>query len=150
MMDVMTNNKNRTVPDIRHIMFKNGGNLGESGCVNWMFEKKGTITLPNEGIEEDVVLETLLELGADDFESGNDIIEITTSPGAFDDISIGLEKEGYEIEGEVGLTPINSVNVSGNDAKQLLQLLEKLEDHEDVQKVYSNFDLDASEISTLI
>ena len=150
MMDVMTNNKNRTVPDIRHIMSKNGGNLGESGCVNWMFEKKGTITLSNEGIEEDVVLETLLELGADDFESGNDIIEITTSPEAFDDISIGLEKEGYEIEGEVGLTPINSVNVSGNDAKQLLQLLEKLEDHEDVQKVYSNFDLDASEISTLI
>ena len=144
MMDVMTNNKNCTVPDIRHIMSKNGGNLGESGCINWMFEKKGTITLSNEGIEEDVVLETLLELGADDFESGNDIIEITTSPEAFDDISIGLEKEGYEIEGEVGLTPINSVNVSGNDAKQLLQLLEKLEDHEDVQKVYSNFDLDAS------
>jgi len=91
-----------------------------------------------------------LELGADDFESENDVIEITTSQEAFGDVSSGLEKEGFEIEGEVGLTPINSVNVSGNDAKQLLLLLEKLEDHEDIQKVYSNFDLDESEMGFLL
>jgi len=150
MMEVMTDNKNRTVPDIRHIMSKNGGNLGESGCVNWMFEKKGTITLDKKGVDEDAVLEKSLELGADDFESGNDIIEITTSPEAFGDVSNGLEKEGYEIEGEVGLTPINSVNVSGKDAQQLLQLLEKLEENEDIQKVYSNFDLDESELGSLL
>ena len=134
MMEVMTDNKNRTVPDIRHIMSKNGGNLGESGCVNWMFEKKGTIILPKAGIDEDAVLEKSLELGADDFESDNDIIEITTSPEAFGDVSSGLEKEGFEIEGELGLTPLNTISVFGNDAKQLLQLLEKLEDHEDIQK----------------
>lgn len=150
MMEVMTDNKNRTVPDIRYIMSKNGGNLGESGCVNWMFEKKGTITLDKKGVDEDAVLEKSLELGADDFESGNDIIEITTSPEAFGDVSNGLEKEGYEIEGEVGLTPINSVNVSGKDAQQLLQLLEKLEENEDIQKVYSNFDLDESELGSLL
>ena len=150
MMEVMTDNKNRTIPDIRHIMSKNGGNLGESGCVNWMFEKKGTITLANEGIDEDTVLEKSLELGADDFESDNDIIEITTSPETFGEISSGLEKEGFEIEGEVGLTPVNFVNISGNDAKQLLQLLEKLESHEDIQKVYSNFDLDESEIGSIL
>ena len=150
MMEVMTDNKNRTVPDIRHIMSKNGGNLGESGCVNWMFEKKGTITLDKKGVDEDAVLEKSLELGADDFESDNDIIEITTSPEAFGDVSNGLEKEGYEIEGEVGLTPINSVNVSGKDAQQLLQLLEKLEENEDIQKVYSNFDLDESELGSLL
>ena len=150
MMEVMTDNKNRTVPDIRHIMSKNGGNLGESGCVNWMFEKKGTITLIKEGVDENFVLEKSLELGADDFESENDVIEITTSPEAFGDISNGLEKEGFEIEGEVGLIPINSINVRGNDAQQLLQLLEKLEDHEDIQKVYSNFDLDESEIGSLL
>ena len=132
MMEVMTDNKNRTVPDIRHIMSKNGGNLGESGCVNWMFEKKGTITLDKKGVDEDAVLEKSLELGADDFESDNDVIEITTSPEAFGDVSNGLEKEGYEIEGEVGLTPINSVNVSGKDAQQLLQLLEKLEENEEI------------------
>ena len=150
MMEVMTDNKNRTVPDIRHIMSKNGGNLGESGCVNWMFEKKGTITLAKEGIDEDTVLEKTLELGADDFESDNDIIEITTSPESFGEISSGLEKEGFEIEGEVGLTPVNSVNISGNDFKQLLQLLEKLENHEDIQKVYSNFNLDESEVESLL
>jgi len=150
MMEVMTDNKNRTVPDIRHIMSKNGGNLGESGCVNWMFEKKGTITLAKEGIDEDTVLEKSLELGADDFESDNDIIEITTSPETFGEISSGLEKEGFEIEGEVGLAPVNSVNISGNDFKQLLQLLEKLENHEDIQKVYSNFNLDESEVESLL
>ena len=150
MMEVMTDNKNRTVPDIRHIMSKNGGNLGESGCVNWMFEKKGTITLNKMGVDEDIVLEKSLELGADDFGSDNDVIEITTSPELFGDISDGLEKEGYEIEGELGLSPINSVNVSGADAKQLLQLLEKLEENEDIQKVYSNFDLDESELGSLL
>jgi len=150
MMEVMTDNKNRTVPDIRHIMSKNGGNLGESGCVNWMFEKKGTITLNKMGVDEDIVLEKSLELGADDFGSDNDVIEITTSPELFGYVSDGLEKEGYEIEGEVGLSPINSVNVSGADAKQLLQLLEKLEENEDIQKVYSNFDLDESELGSLL
>ena len=150
MMEVMTDNKNRTVPDIRHIMSKNGGNLGESGCVNWMFEKKGTITLNKIGVDEDIVLEKSLELGADDFGSDNDVIEITTSPELFGDVSDGLEKEGYEIEGEVGLSPINSVNVSGADAKHLLQLLEKLEENEDIQKVYSNFDLDESELASLL
>ena len=150
MMEVMTDNKNRTVPDIRHIMSKNGGNIGESGCVNWMFEKKGTITLNKRSVDEDVVLEKSLELGADDFGSDNDVIEITTSPELFGDVSDGLEKEGYEIEGEVGLSPINSVNVSGADAKQLLQLLEKLEENEDIQKVYSNFDLDESELGSLL
>ena len=150
MMEVMTDNKNRTVPDIRHIMSKNGGNLGESGCVNWMFEKKGTITLNKMGVDEDIVLEKSLELGADDFGSDNDVIEITTSPELFGDVSDGLEREGYEIEGEVGLSPINSVNVSGADAKQLLQLLEKLEENEDIQKVYSNFDLDESELGSLL
>ena len=150
MMEVMTDNKNRTVPEIRHIMSNNGGNLGESGCVNWMFEKKGTITLNKNGVDEDIVLEKSLELGADDFGSDNDVIEITTSPELFGDVSDGLEKEGYEIEGEVGLSPINSVNVSGADAKQLLQLLEKLEENEDIQKVYSNFDLDESELGSLL
>ena len=150
MMEVMTDNKNRTIPDIRHIMSKNGGNLGESGCVNWMFEKKGTITIAKEGLDEDAVLDKSLELGADDFQSENDVIEITTTPEIFGVVSSGLEKQGFEIEGEVGLTPINSVNVSGTDAKQLLQLLEKLEEHEDIQKVYSNFDLDESEMESLL
>ena len=150
MMEVMTDNKNRTVPDIRHIMSKNGGNLGEQGCVNWMFEKKGTITLSKAGIEEDSILEMSLDLGADDFQSENDVFIIITTSEDFGVVSKGLEDEGYEINGEVGLVPINMVKISGTDAKQLLGLLEKLEDHEDIQKVYSNFDLDDTEMGSLL
>ena len=150
MMEVMTDNKNRTVPDIRHIMSKNGGNLGEQGCVNWMFEKKGTITVSKDGIDEESILEISLDLGADDFQSENDVFIIITRSEDFGVVSKGLEDGGYEINGEVGLVPINMVKISGTDAKQLLGLLEKLEEHEDIQKVYSNFDLDESEMESLL
>ena len=150
MMEVMTDNKNRTVPDIRHIMSKNNGNLGEQGCVNWMFEKKGTITLSKDGIDEDMILEMSLELGADDFQSENEVFVITTTPEDFGAVSKGLEDEGYEINGEVGLIPTNMVIISETDAKQLLVLLGKLEEHEDIQKVYSNFDLDDSEMESIL
>ena len=150
MMEVMTDNKNRTVPDIRYIMSKNGGNLGEQGCVNWMFEKKGTITVSKDGIDEDSILEMSLDLGADDFQSENDVFIIITTSEYFGVMSKGLEDGGYEINGEVGLVPINMVKISGTDAKQLLGLLEKLEEHEDIQKVYSNFDLDESEMESFL
>ena len=150
MMEVMTDNKNRTVPDIRHIMSNNGGNLGEQGCVNWMFEKKGTITVSKDGIDEDSILEMSLDLGADDFQSEHDVFIIITTSEDFGVVSKGLEDGGYEINGEVGLVPINMVKISGTDAKQLLGLLEKLEEHEDIQKVYSNFDLDESEMESLL
>ncbi|MBT5956164.1 MAG: YebC/PmpR family DNA-binding transcriptional regulator, partial [Candidatus Marinimicrobia bacterium] len=150
MMEIMTDNKNRTVPDIRHIMSKNGGNLGESGCVNWMFEKKGTFTISKNGVDEDSLLETSLDLGAEDFNSdADDAFVIETSPDDFGNMSQGLEDAGFDVEGEVGLVPINSVKVSGGDVGQLLNLLELLEDHEDIQKVYSNFDLDEEELEKL-
>ena len=150
MMEIMTDNKNRTVPDIRHIMSKNGGNLGESGCVNWMFEKKGTISISKSNIDEESLLEISLELEIDDFNDEDEVIIITTSPEKFGEVSLQLEKEGFEIEGEVGLSPINLVNIAGTEAKQLLQLLEKLEENEDIQKVYSNFDLDEAELSSIL
>ena len=150
MLEVMTDNKNRTVPDIRHIMSKNGGNLGEQGCVNWMFEKKGTITVLKDGIDEDSILGLSLDLGADDFQSENDAFVITTMLEDFGVVSKGLEDKGYEIDGEVGSVPINMVKISRADAKQLLELLEKLEEHEDIQKVYSNFDLDDSEMESFL
>jgi len=150
MMEVMTDNKNRTVPDIRHIMSKTGGNLGEQGCVNWMFEKKGIITISKNDIDENLILEKALDLGAEDFQIENDIYIITTQPEEFGNVSKGLEEDGFEINGEIGLTPINSVSISGMEAKQLLTLLEKLDEHEDIQKVYSNFDLDESEMDALL
>ena len=150
MMEVMTDNKNRTVPDIRHIMSKIGGNLGEQGCVNWMFEKKGTITLPNQGLDENDMMEKSLDLGAEDFNSDtDDIFLIETSPDDFGNISKGLEDAGFDVEGEVGLVPINTVKVAGGDVSQLLNLLDLLENHEDIQKVYSNFDLDEAEMEKL-
>lgn len=150
MMEIMTDNKNRTVPDIRHIMSKNGGNLGESGCVNWMFEKKGTFTISKDGVDEDELLEISLDLGVEDFNSDtDDVFLIETSPDDFGNISKGLEDAGFDLQGEVGLVPINMVKVSGGDASQLLSLLELLENHEDIQKVYSNFDLDEAEMDRL-
>ena len=150
MMEIMTENKNRTVPDIRHIMSKNGGNLGESGCVNWMFEKKGTFTISKKGVDEDALLETLLDLGAEDFNSdADDVFVIETSPDNFGNMSKGLEDADFDVEGEVGLVPINMVKVSGGDVSQLLNLLELLEDYEDIQKVYSNFDIDEAEMEKL-
>jgi YebC/PmpR family DNA-binding regulatory protein len=150
MMEIMTENKNRTVPDIRHIMSKNGGNLGESGCVNWMFEKKGTFTILRNGVDEDSLLEISLDLGAEDFNSdADDVFIIETSPDEFGSMSQGLEDAGFDVEGEVGLVPINTVKVTGGDVGQLLNLLELLEDHEDIQKVYSNFDLDEEEMEKL-
>ena len=150
MMEIMTENKNRTVPDIRHIMSKNGGNLGESGCVNWMFEKKGTFTILRNGVDEDSLLEISLDLGAEDFNSdADDVFIIETSPDEFGSMSQGLESAGFNVEGEVGLVAINTVKVTGSDVVQLLNLLELLEDHEDIQKVYSNFDLDEEEMEKL-
>lgn len=150
MMEIMTDNKNRTVPDIRHIMSKNGGNLGESGCVNWMFEKKGTFTISKDGVDEDELLEISLDLGVEDFNSDmDDVFLIETSPDDFGNISKGLEDAGFDLQGEVGLVPINMVKVSGGDVSQLLSLLELLENHEDIQKVYSNFDLDEAEMDRL-
>jgi len=150
MMEIMTDNKNRTVPDIRHIMSKNGGNLGESGCVNWMFEKKGTFTISKIGVDEDELLEISLDLGVEDFNSdADDIFLIETSPDDFGNISRGLEDAGFDLQGEIGLVPINMVKVSGGDVSQLLSLLELLENHEDIQKVYSNFDIEESEMDRL-
>ncbi len=150
MMEIMTDNKNRTVPDIRHIMSKNGGNLGESGCVSWMFEKKGTILIPKDGIDEDFLLESLLELGAEDFNSeAGDFFAVKIEPDGFGEISKGLEDLGFNIQGEIGLEPINTIKVTGADIKPLLNLLNLLEDHEDIQKVYSNFDIDDKDMEEL-
>ncbi len=150
MMEIMTDNKKRTVPDIRHIMSKNGGNLGESGCVNWMFEKKGTITISKHDVDEETLFEDALDLGVDDFNSDDDeVFEMSIHPDQFGDVSKGLENKGYNVEGEVGLVPTNTVKVDGGDISQLLKLLELLEENEDIQKVYSNFDIDASEMESI-
>jgi len=143
MMEVMTDNKNRTVPEIRHIMSKNGGNLGESGCVNWMFEKKGSITInKTDSISEEEIIEVSIDIDAEDFIVEDDCYEITTEPDNFNKAVEYLDSKGYDYEGELGLIPINMVKVSENDAKSIIKLLELLEDNDDVQKIYSNFEVE--------
>ena len=143
MMEVMTDNKNRTVPEIRHIMSKNGGNLGESGCVNWMFEKKGSININKaDSITEEEIMEVSIDIDAEDFIVEDDCYEITTQPEDFNKAVEYLDSKGYDYEGELGLIPINMVKVSENDANSIVKLLELLEDNEDVQKIYSNFEVE--------
>lgn len=143
MMEVMTDNKNRTVPEIRHIMSKNGGNLGESGCVNWMFEKKGSITInKTDSINEEEIMEVSIDIDAEDFIVDEDCYEIITAPESFNNAVEYLEGKGYDYEGELGLTPTNMVKVSENDANSIIKLLELLEDNDDVQKIHSNFEVE--------
>ena len=143
MMEVMTDNKNRTVPEIRHIMSKNGGNLGESGCVNWMFEKKGTITInQSDLVSEEELMDLSIEIDAEDFSSEGDYFEITTQPENFNKTVELLDQKEYEYEGEIGLVPTNMVKVSEDVSKSIIRLLEILEEHEDIQKIYSNFEVE--------
>ena len=142
MVDVMTDNKNRTVPEIRHLMDKNGGKLGEPGCVNWMFHKKGTILIKKNNYDEDLLLEQSLDNGAEDFESDDDFFIITVEPENFEKLIVFLESKDYDIDSsEISLVPENTVKILSSDSEELLKLLELLEEYDDVQKVYSNFEL---------
>tara|TARA_A100001011_G_scaffold359281_1_gene405699 strand:- start:635 stop:1360 length:726 start_codon:yes stop_codon:yes gene_type:complete len=142
MVDVMTDNKNRTVPEIRHLMDKNGGKLGEPGCVNWMFHKKGTILIKKNNYDEDLLLEQSLDNGAEDFESDEDFFIIVVEPENFENLIVFLESKDYDIDSsEISLVPENTVEISNSDSDELLKLLELLEEYDDVQKVYSNFEL---------
>ena len=148
MMEVMTDNKNRTVPDIRHLMTKHDGNLGESGCVGFQFEKKGIIRIENDNVSEDEIFNIALDSGADDIDTDlGDIIEISTTPEQFGNVSKTLEESGFNVEGEVSLVANNSIKLSGSELSKCLKLIDLLEDHDDVQKVYSNVDFDITEIS---
>ena len=142
LMEVMTDNKNRTVPDIRHIMSKNGGNLGESGCVSWMFKKKGTITIDMSNHNEDDLLEKIFDIGVEDFEIIDSFLEISTTPDAFAEVSSKLESSGYDLDGEVGLVPDTYTSLNNEDSAKVISLIESLEELDDVQKVYSNFTID--------
>ena len=136
-LECLTDNKKRTVSEIKNILSKNGGNLGESGCVNWMFEKKGTISISKNDIEE----EKLFDLEIEDFEDCEENYILTTTPDNFGNVSSYLEKQNVSIEGEVGLVPKNTVEISNNDSSKVLNLMEQLDDHDDIQKVHSNFEI---------
>lgn len=142
MLQIMTDNRNRTAGDVRHLFSKYGGNLGESGCVAWMFEKKGVVRIARNGADEDEVLMAALEAGGEDVQSDDEGFTIYSDPASFEEVRNSLEEAGYVIESaEISMQPKNTVAVEGADAKRLLQLLEALEDHDDIQDVQANFDI---------
>ena len=138
-IEVLSDNKNRTFPEIKSIMSKNGGNIGEQGCVNWMFEKKGIITIDGN-VDENVILE-IFDMDVDDIVQEDNYCEIITNPENFGLISQTLEQKNLDIEGQVSLVPKNTVEVSNEDSHKVIKLLELLEAQEDVQKVHSNFQI---------
>jgi YebC/PmpR family DNA-binding regulatory protein len=140
----MTDNRNRTVADIRHYFSKSNGNLGESGCVAWMFDKKGTILIDKDSISEDDLMEIALEAGAEDVVEEESEFQVITTPEGFDEVREALEKANVKtLEASVSMIPKNTVEVTEEKpAKALLKLLESLEDHDDVQNVHANFDID--------
>ncbi len=141
-VEVMTDNKNRTVAEIRHIFSKHGGNLGENGCVAWMFDKKGSIVLEKKAVGEDALMEVAIEAGADDVRDQESEWEVITDPPAFDRVKRAIDQKGWKyLEARVGLIPQNTVRLEAGKAEQMLKLMEKLEDNDDVQNVYANFDI---------
>jgi YebC/PmpR family DNA-binding regulatory protein len=145
MVETATDNRNRTVGDVRHLFDKYGGNLGQNGCVAWMFDKKGIIEVDADKAEEDALMELVLEAGAEDMKLSEGTFEITTSPTAFYAVKQALDDKGIPVSlAEVTMVPQTTVKLEGKQATQMLKLMDALEDHDDVQKVSANFDIDAS------
>ena len=150
MVQSMTDNRNRTVAEIRHIFSKNGGNLGESGSVGWMFEKKGYIVVEKSAKSEEELFELAIDAGADDLRDDEDNFEIITSPDAFDAVLTAVKSAGIEPQvAEVEMMPQNYIKLEGADARQMLKLMEALEDHDDVQKVSANFDISEADMAAV-
>ena len=147
MVEVTTDNRKRTVAELRHLITKHGGNLGETGCVAWMFNKKGLITVEKNGVNNESLLDSILTGGGDDFSDEDDVYVVESTPDQMILVREQLEADGFSvISSEIMMTPQNSVSIESETAKKVIQLLEALDDHDDVQKVSANFDFDDAEI----
>jgi len=143
MVEGLTDNRNRTAPEIKKIFEKRGGSMGASGCVNYMFKKKGLITVNADAADEETLMEIALTAGAEDFENTGEIYEITCEPESYDDLKAALAENNIPTESaELSMIPDNTIPVSDVEmAKKILNLMEDFEDHDDVQEVYANFDI---------
>ena len=147
-IETTTDNPNRTVAEIRYVFSRNNGNLGATGSVAWMFDRKGQLYLDAAKYDEEKALDAALESGAEDFAREGDQYIVSTEPATFHAVRDALEAKGYKVdEGELAMVPKNTVKVEGADAERLIKLLEALEELDDVSKVFSNFDIDASELA---
>jgi len=147
-VEALTDNKNRTVSELRHIFSKNNGNIGESGCVAWMFSRKGYVVVEKSKASEDDLLDIILEAGAEDLREDGSNYEIITLPENYEAVVKALNDNNIEVDASnLGYIPQNYVKLEGKQAHQLLRLMEELEDHDDVQNVWANFDIDEEEIA---
>jgi len=150
MIEVLTDNRNRTVAELRNVLDKCGGNLGTTGSVAWMFTKRGIITVERAQVDEDKVMEVALEAGADDVTDSGDILEVLTAPEQLEGVKDALEQAKIvAASAEVTMMPSSTTSISGKQAEQMVRLLETLEDHDDVQRVSSNMDIAAEELEQL-
>lgn len=141
-LEVMTDNRNRTASDVRHLFSRHGGNLGESGCVAWMFETKGQLQVDGAGVDEEELMLVALEAGAEDIERLDDQFELTTSPDTMRSVQTAIAEAGYNVvEAGIGRVPTTMIEVNQSEAERLLTLLEALEDHDDIQEVFTNADI---------
>jgi YebC/PmpR family DNA-binding regulatory protein len=142
-MDCLTDNKNRTVAEIRHLLTKYGGSLGENGSVAWMFVKQGVINIPADKTTEDDVMMAALDAGAEDIQADEEFITVTTQPADLEAVKGALEENGIEFESaQISMEPSNTIKIEANQAASVLKLMDHLEDQDDIQNLYSNFDID--------
>ncbi len=150
MARVLTDNRNRTVAELRNLFEKHGGNLGSTGCVSYLFTQCGLVTVERANVDEDRVIEVALEAGADDVREAGDLLEVVTPPAALETVKEALERAGITpASAEVTMLPSSTVAISGKQAEQMVKLLEALEDHDDMQNVSSNMDIAAEELERL-
>lgn len=142
LVEALTDNRNRTAPEVKKIFEKHGGSVGSVGCVQWMFQQKGIVTIAESAADEDKVAEIALEAGAEDYSKSEDVWEITCEPDAYEPLRQGLDAAGIERQSSsLSMIPSNTVSVDEENARKVLALVEALEDHDDVQNVYSNFEI---------
>ncbi len=150
LIQAMTDNRNRTVSEVRHLFSKFGGNMGENGCVAWMFQKRGVITVEKAAADEEKLMEVALEAGAEDISEQDDGFEVATTPDAFDAVKEALDAAGIETtSASVSMVPDNVVDLSGSSAESTLKLLDELEDHDDIQDVACNMDISQEELERI-
>jgi YebC/PmpR family DNA-binding regulatory protein len=150
LIETLTDNKKRTTADIRHILSRLNGSLGEAGCVSWLFDKKGYLSFDKASVDEDRIMELALEAGAEDIRDDGKEIEVITEPSDFERVKRVFDENGVKyLVAEITMLPKTSVKLQGKDAETMLKLIEALEDSDDVQKVYANFDISYEEMERI-
>ena len=150
LVESLSDNKNRTVADIRYIFSKSGGNMGENGCVAWMFDKKGYIAVESKSVDEETLMETALDAGAEDIREDNGNFEVICAPEDFEAVKAAIDSASIPcIEAEVTMLPQSTTLLEGKEAEQMVRLMEALEDCDDVQKVYTNADIPEEIVNSL-